>query len=73
MRSSGLFADRSLAAGRPETVFSIDAGSRRTCTTAIEMREVSPMGGLLSQDERSEVLGVAADAPRSVAHQQGRC
>lgn len=26
---------------------------------SIEMREVSPMGGLMSQDERSEVLGHA--------------
>jgi hypothetical protein len=26
---------------------------------SVEMREVSPMGGLLSQDERSEVLGLA--------------
>jgi hypothetical protein len=25
----------------------------------IEMREVSPMGGLMTQDERSEVLGLA--------------
>lgn len=28
-------------------------------TDPIEMREVSPMGGLLPQDERSEVLGLA--------------
>lgn len=28
-------------------------------TASIEMREVSPMGGLLSQSERSEVLGLA--------------
>ncbi|SDU77885.1 helix-turn-helix domain-containing protein [Jiangella alkaliphila] len=27
---------------------------------SIEMREVSPMGGLLSQEERSEVLGLAS-------------
>lgn len=27
---------------------------------SIEMREVSPMGGLLSQEERSEVLGLVA-------------
>ena len=27
-------------------------------TDSVEMREVSPMGGLTSQDERSEVLGV---------------
>lgn len=26
---------------------------------SVEMREVSPMGGLMSQDERSEVLGLA--------------
>lgn len=26
---------------------------------SVEMREVSPMGGLLSQDERSDVLGLA--------------
>jgi len=26
---------------------------------SIEMREVSPMGGLMTQDERSEVLGLA--------------
>lgn len=26
---------------------------------SVEMREVSPLGGLLSQDERSEVLGLA--------------
>lgn len=26
-------------------------------TDSVQMREVSPMGGLLSQDERSEVLG----------------
>jgi hypothetical protein len=26
---------------------------------SVEMREVSPMGGLLSQEERSEVLGLA--------------
>jgi hypothetical protein len=25
-------------------------------TDSVEMREVSPMGGLLSQEERSEVL-----------------
>ena len=28
-------------------------------TDSVEMREVSPMGGLMSQDERSEVLGLA--------------
>lgn len=28
-------------------------------TDSVEMREVSPMGGLLSQEERSEVLGLA--------------
>lgn len=28
-------------------------------TDSVEMREVSPMGGLLPQDERSEVLGLA--------------
>lgn len=28
-------------------------------TDSVEMREVSPLGGLLSQDERSEVLGLA--------------
>ena len=27
-------------------------------TDSVEMREVSPMGGLMSQDERSEVLGL---------------
>jgi hypothetical protein len=26
---------------------------------SIEMREISPMGGLLRQDERAEVLGLA--------------
>jgi len=26
---------------------------------SIEMREVSPMGGLMTQEERSEVLGLA--------------
>lgn len=38
-------------------------GLRRVLTgldrDSIEMREVSPMGGLLSQDERSQVLGLA--------------
>jgi transcriptional regulator with XRE-family HTH domain len=29
-------------------------------TDSVQMREVSPMGGLLSQDERSEVLGLAS-------------
>jgi transcriptional regulator with XRE-family HTH domain len=29
-------------------------------TDSVEMREVSPMGGLLSQEERSEVLGLAS-------------
>jgi hypothetical protein len=28
-------------------------------THSVEMREVSPMGGLISQEERSEVLGLA--------------
>lgn len=28
-------------------------------TDSVEMREVSPLGGLLSQDERSEALGLA--------------
>ena len=28
-------------------------------TDSVEMREVSPMGGLMSQDERAEVLGLA--------------
>ena len=28
-------------------------------TDSVQMREVSPMGGLLSQEERSEVLGLA--------------
>ena len=28
-------------------------------TDSVEMREVSPMGGLMSQDQRSEVLGLA--------------
>jgi len=28
-------------------------------TDSVEMREVSPLGGLLSQEERSEVLGLA--------------
>lgn len=28
-------------------------------TDSVEMREVSPMGGLMSQDERSEVMGLA--------------
>lgn len=28
-------------------------------TDSVEMREVSPMGGLMPQDERSEVLGLA--------------
>jgi len=28
-------------------------------TDSVEMREVSPMGGLLSQEERSDVLGLA--------------
>lgn len=27
---------------------------------SVEMREVSPMGGLLSQEERSEILGLLA-------------
>jgi hypothetical protein len=39
------------------------SGLRRVLTgldiDSVEMREVSPMGGLLSQDERSEVLGLA--------------
>jgi transcriptional regulator with XRE-family HTH domain len=29
-------------------------------TDSVQMREVSPMGGLLSQEERSEVLGLAS-------------
>ncbi|HEV8557262.1 MAG TPA: helix-turn-helix transcriptional regulator [Actinophytocola sp.] len=29
-------------------------------TDSVEMREVSPMGGLLSQEERSEVLGLVS-------------
>ncbi len=28
-------------------------------TDSVQMREVSPLGGLLSQEERSEVLGLA--------------
>jgi hypothetical protein len=32
----------------------------RRDTHAVQMREVSPMGGLLSQEERSEVLGLAS-------------
>jgi hypothetical protein len=32
---------------------------------SIEMREVSPMGGLLPQDERQATLREAADATRS--------
>jgi transcriptional regulator with XRE-family HTH domain len=43
-------------------------GLRRVLTgldrDSIEMREVSPMGGLLSQEERSEVLGLARSATR---------
>jgi len=39
------------------------SGLRRVLTgldiDSVQMREVSPMGGLLSQDERSEVLGLA--------------
>ena len=33
---------------------------------SIEMREVSPMDGLLSQDERTDVLQMASDGPRPV-------
>ena len=29
-------------------------------TDSVQMREVSPMGGLLGQEERSEVLGLAS-------------
>jgi hypothetical protein len=29
-------------------------------TDSVQMREVSPMGGLLRQEERSEVLGLAS-------------
>jgi hypothetical protein len=29
-------------------------------TDSVQMREVSPLGGLLSQTERSEVLGLAS-------------
>ncbi|SDJ09246.1 Helix-turn-helix [Frankineae bacterium MT45] len=41
-----------------------DVGALRRVLTgvdvdAVEMREVSPMSGLMSQDERSEVLGLA--------------
>lgn len=39
-------------------------GLRRVMTgldiDSVQMREVSPMGGLLSQEERSEVLGMAS-------------
>lgn len=39
------------------------SGMRRVMTgldtDSVEMREVSPLGGLLSQEERSEVLGLA--------------
>lgn len=36
-------------------------------TDSIEMREVSPLGGLLPQDELSQVLGRPADATRPAA------
>jgi hypothetical protein len=44
------------------------AGLRRVMTgldhDSVQMREVSPMGGLLPQDERSEVMRKRADATR---------
>jgi transcriptional regulator with XRE-family HTH domain len=45
--------DRGDVPGLHRVLTGLDRGS-------IEMREVSPMSGLLSQEERSEVLGVAS-------------
>lgn len=40
-------------------------------TDSVEMREVSPMGGLMSQDERSEVLGLAGRLAATSSRESG--